>query len=218
MKKECSKCKEFKNLDCFYNNKQSRDGKRPECIKCTKEKRDCEEYRQRRRENQNSEKYKKYRDNYREKNREMEKKRQQEYLSRPEVSRKRKEYFQRDDVKKRRNEYEKERNKNPKWRISSTISIRINKTLKREGISKRKRHWENLVGYTKEDLKVHLEKLFQEGMTWENYGSDWHIDHIKPISSFDITSLECEEFKKCWALDNLQPLWAKENMKKGNRY
>lgn len=218
MKKKCSKCKEFKNLDCFYENKQSKDGRRPECIKCTKAKRDCEAFRKRRREHQKSEKVKKWRDNYREKNREHEKKRQQEYLSRPEVKKKRKEYFAREDVKKRRKAYEKERKKDPKWRISSNISRRISKTLKIEGFSKRKRHWEDLVGYTKEELVKHLETRFEEGMTWENYGSEWHIDHIKPISSFNITSLECEEFKKCWELNNLQPLWAKENMRKGNRY
>ena len=74
--------------------------------------------------------------------------------------------------------------------------------------------WESLVGYTVIDLKIHLEKLFTDGMEWENYG-EWHIDHIIPVSSFVITSINDEEFNKCWSLDNLQPLWAKDNLSKG---
>jgi hypothetical protein len=53
-------------------------------------------------------------------------------------------------------------------------------------------------------------------MTWENYGK-WHIDHKRPIASFNFTSYEDPEFKECWALNNLQPMWAKENMSKGNK-
>ncbi len=74
--------------------------------------------------------------------------------------------------------------------------------------------WELLVGYTIIDLKKHLEKQFTDGMTWENYGK-WHIDHVKPICKFNINSVDCEDFKTCWSLDNLQPLWAIDNLKKG---
>ena len=55
-------------------------------------------------------------------------------------------------------------------------------------------------------------------MNWENYGSYWHIDHIKPKSLFIFESLEDEEFKQCWSLNNLRPLEAKENIRKGNRF
>ena len=55
-------------------------------------------------------------------------------------------------------------------------------------------------------------------MTWENQGSYWHIDHIKPKSLFEYDSIDHPEFKKCWSLDNLQPLEAKENMRKNNKY
>jgi len=76
--------------------------------------------------------------------------------------------------------------------------------------------WEIFVGYTVDDLKRHLEKQFQPSMTWDNYGK-WHIDHIIPISAFSFTRPEDIDFKQCWALENLQPLWAKENLRKSNK-
>ena len=53
--------------------------------------------------------------------------------------------------------------------------------------------------------------------SWENIG-EWHIDHIRPIASFNFTTPTCEDFKKCWALNNLQPLWASENKSKGDKW
>jgi hypothetical protein len=73
-----------------------------------------------------------------------------------------------------------------------------------------------MVGYSAEQLKKHLEEQFTDGMNWENYGQ-WHIDHIKPISSFEFDSSEHKQFKVCWSLDNLQPMWGIENIKKGNK-
>jgi len=63
----------------------------------------------------------------------------------------------------------------------------------------------------------HLQKHFKKGMSWENYGQ-WHIDHRIPESWFKITCYTDSSFKDCWALSNLQPLWAKENLTKNNRY
>lgn len=78
---------------------------------------------------------------------------------------------------------------------------------------------EALLGYTIEDLRKHLEAGFSEGMTWEKFlAGEIHIDHIRPVSSFSIDSDSCEDFKACWALDNLQPLWAKDNISKGAKY
>lgn len=74
--------------------------------------------------------------------------------------------------------------------------------------------WEVLVGYTTEDLIKHLEHQFQSGMTWENYGK-WHIDHRIPVVAFNFNTQEDIDFKRCWALSNLQPLWAQENSHKG---
>jgi hypothetical protein len=78
------------------------------------------------------------------------------------------------------------------------------------------RHWEDLVGFTLSELKTHLEKHFLPGMTWENYGS-WHIDHQIPIAAFNFSSPEHFDFKKCWSLKNLRPLWAKDNIIKKDR-
>ena len=76
----------------------------------------------------------------------------------------------------------------------------------------------DLVGYSVEELKSHLEKQFVSGMTWENYGKHgWHIDHIVPRAKLPYDSSEHPNFKLCWALNNLQPLWASDNWKKGDR-
>ncbi len=64
---------------------------------------------------------------------------------------------------------------------------------------------------------THLEKQFTEGMNWDNYG-EWHVDHKKPMTLFNFTSTDDHEFKLCWCLDNLQPLWELDNLSKGVRY
>ena len=69
------------------------------------------------------------------------------------------------------------------------------------------------MGYSALDLKLHMEKLFVDGMCWENHGK-WHIDHIKPVSKFDKDTLVSE----VCALSNLQPLWATDNHIKYNKY
>jgi len=114
----------------------------------------------------------------------------------------------------RKNEAEyNRRHNNPEVALSHLISGDILRSLKG---NKNRIHWETLVGYTLQDLMNHLESKFQDGMTWENRGlCGWHIDHFRPISSFNFTSYEDEQFKKCWALSNLQPLWAFDNLSKG---
>lgn len=69
------------------------------------------------------------------------------------------------------------------------------------------------VGYTRDDLAIHLEKQFTKGMGWDNM-REWHIDHIIPVKVFNFSSMDDNEFKACWALSNLRPLWAKENLLK----
>lgn len=76
------------------------------------------------------------------------------------------------------------------------------------------------LNYTMEELRTHFESLFEEGMTWDNYGGKdgWQIDHIRPKVSFNYTSTECEDFKKCWALNNLGPKWPKDNLHKARKW
>lgn len=73
---------------------------------------------------------------------------------------------------------------------------------------------EEKLGYTIEEFKNHIELLFQDGMTWENHG-EWHIDHIMPVSKITVNSHE--DAKIINQLSNLQPLWAKDNLSKGDR-
>ena len=115
---------------------------------------------------------------------------------------------------KKKRQYEKNRRQNIKYRVSGNVSRGIRRSLKSD---KNGRHWESLVGYTIIQLKDHLEKQFTDGMTWENYGK-WHIDHIRPICSFNIEDYECDDFKKCWSLSNLRPLWAIENQIKNGKF
>jgi hypothetical protein len=103
----------------------------------------------------------------------------------------------------------------PRYRIDNSISSMIRQSLKGE---KADRKWESLVGYTIRDLMKHLESLFDDKMTWENYGAYWDIDHIKPKSLFHYETVEDSEFKKCWVLKNLQPMEHIVNLKKSNHY
>lgn len=99
---------------------------------------------------------------------------------------------------------------NPNVRLSMAVSAGIRRSLK---TSKGGKKWEHLVGYTIGDITSHLERLFQPGMTWDNYG-DWHVDHKIPLAAHNFETPEDIDFKKAWALDNLQPLWATDNIKK----
>jgi len=78
------------------------------------------------------------------------------------------------------------------------------------------KHWETIVGYNLGNLRRHIERQFEKNMNWENMGS-WHIDHIIPVASFSFKDEHDPEFKACWALTNLAPRWAIDNLKKGSK-
>ena len=154
------------------------------------------------------------------------------YFARPENKEKRAKYqrkyiaeHQRHD-KEYHKKYNKEYKKNPKykeyqnvWRKKPKNKLNISvQSLIWQALNGQKagRKWEDLVGYTLNDLVKHLENQFDDKMSWDNYGK-WHVDHKIPRSHFKYETAEDPEFKKCWALDNLQPLWAVDNLKKGNR-
>ena len=79
--------------------------------------------------------------------------------------------------------------------------------------NKKGRHWETLVGFSVEELRTHLEKQFTDGMSWKNFG-EWHIDHVIAKSRFNYEHPEEQEFRICWGLANLQPMWGKDNLSK----
>lgn len=96
------------------------------------------------------------------------------------------------------------------FRLHCNISSSISRCVKRKTTTQ----YLKTFGYTIDNLVEHLESLFEKGMNWENYGK-WHIDHIYPVSKFNLE--DEEQLKRCWALDNLQPLWDLDNIKKGNK-
>lgn len=110
--------------------------------------------------------------------------------------------------KERVNSYRREFYKqNPIARVRHNLRKRISRAL-RDGT-----YFDNL-GCSIEHLKQHLESQFSAGMTWENYGkTGWHVDHIVPLSAFDLTNPE--QVKLACNFKNLQPLWAVDNLKKG---
>lgn len=95
------------------------------------------------------------------------------------------------------------------FKLAANIRSRIRNAIK---LLYRNQHSIDILGCTVEYARGHLEKQFKEGMTWDNHG-EWHIDHIIPCASFDLT--DPEQQKKCFHYTNLQPLWAKENITKG---
>ena len=107
--------------------------------------------------------------------------------------------------------------------INAVMSHGINSSL---WSGKQGHHWEKFVPYTLDDLIKHLESGFQPGMHWGNYGQGggkngeekWQIDHIKPRSLFRFLSPDDPQFLECWGLQNLRPLWAKDNAAKRDKY
>lgn len=107
-----------------------------------------------------------------------------------------------------------------KWRekITSKLSHSLRRRLRRaiKGGYKAGSVIRDL-GCTIDELKTYLGEKFEEGMTWDNWAFDgWHIDHIRPLASFDLA--DREQFLQACHYTNLQPLWAKENMAKGSKY
>jgi hypothetical protein len=116
--------------------------------------------------------------------------------------------------RRKKQEYKQKYRKDPVRRMNRNMSEQIRKHMRDMRTGKPPGGWKSIVGYTLDELKEHLEALFAPGMSWSNYG-EWHIDHIRPKASFSFASVEDPEFLACWSLDNLQPLWAEDNIRKG---
>lgn len=130
----------------------------------------------------------------------------------------------------KKNEWQREKRKtDPAFKLRHDISISINKALK--DIGKRKGgSFLKYLPYTMEQLRQHIESQFESWMTWNNRGIydpktwndndqstwTWQIDHIIPQSTFHYETMDCQEFRDCWALFNLRPLNAKQNQLDGS--
>ena len=121
-----------------------------------------------------------------------------------------------DKWRKTKRVYEKNRKSiDPLYKLISNFRTAIYQVLKESNVEKN-RHYFDILQYTPEELIIHLESQFKDTMSWDNYG-EWHVDHKLPITSFNIEEMGDKEFMKCWALENLQPMWGEENIRKSNK-
>jgi len=189
--KICSKCKEEKEVCEFYNNKTTRDGKRPECKICSNKQSTL----------------------YNNNNKELLKKIKQKYVdnNRTKVKLSKKKWF--DKNPNYRNEWVIYKyNSDYLFRLIYIMRARTRLFFKSKNI-KKKNNTFDIIGCTPEFLKEHLEKQFSDGMSWELMGKYIHIDHIIPLSS---AKTEEEMYKLCH-YTNLQPLWSEDNLKKSDK-
>lgn len=134
-------------------------------------------------------------------------------LSRDEILRQKADYYKanKKHINDQKTLYKRKRRKDPIIRLADNLRSRFNKAFKNN--YKTGSAVQDL-GCSIDELKLHLESKFADGMTWDNYGK-WHIDHIKPLNSFNLSDLE--QLKIACHYTNLQPMWAKDNLKKGDR-
>jgi hypothetical protein len=191
MQKRCSKCHIIKPVSEFYI-RPERNSYRPSCKQCEAL------YR-----SQTKPRLKQYKRNL--------------YLENKEsILSDNKKYYRenRDKIRKTQREYFKNRYASDiNFRLSSIIRKRMRSTITEQNAEKMHTSIE-LLGCTIEEARLHIESKFQPGMTWDNNTHDgWHIDHIRPCASFDLT--DPKQQKQCFHYTNLQPLWSMENLSKG---
>jgi hypothetical protein len=196
-KKICCKCGQTLLIEQFHKHKREKDGHHAECKMCGKI--------------------------YVNKNKERISKRVREYNTQPKIKEKRRTYKKKykrenkESLKTKNREYKKKiRKENVEIRVMNSVSNMIRCYIKKGGGNKNGLKIIDCLPYTIEELKIHLESQFQNEMAWNNWG-EWHIDHIIPQSKLLYDSINHPNFQKCWALNNLQPLWAVDNIKKGNK-
>ena len=229
--KKCNKCKENKELLKFDKDKNKKDGLQSQCKLClnkwrkdNKEKvnKNQKKYRENNKIKESKRKKKWYQNNkekcsktckkWRLNNKDKTKVRMQKYYLKNKEKLNASNSNYKKNNKESINQYYKERLKNdPSFKIAHNLRVRMKDIFKnnfKSGSAVKD------LGCSIKDLKIHLEQQFQEGMNWDNYGS-WHIDHIKPLASFDLAKRE--QLLEACNYNNLQPLWAKDNLSKGCR-
>ena len=221
--KVCTKCKEEKSLDCYGKQKGGLFGIRSACFECRRieqkiyfeKNREIINKKHRDRYKQNVDNERKRSKIYRDLNKE--KRKIYEYKYREENKERIKEYYQknREKVKNKARVYiAKKRSTDPIFKFKCNLRSLIKSSFKR-GVNQfiKKSKTESILCCTIEEFILHIEKQFTEGMTLENHGQ-WHLDHIKPIS---LATTE-EEVIALNHYTNFQPLWAEDNLRKGNKY
>ncbi len=212
MKKVCCICKIEKSAEDFHRNKRNKDGYQYQCKLCRKI--SSKSYYE-----LNKEKFLERDKIYREKNKQIKSQRGKIYYTKNRdlvIERQRKnykEYYKKS--KKKKQKYARDKRKvDINFKLSFSLRSRLNKAIKnnqKTGSAVRD------LGCTIDFLKQWLEWQWKPGMNWDNWSrTGWHIDHIKPLSKFNLTSRE--ELLEACHFTNLQPLWASENLKKLNKY
>ena len=202
MRKVCNECKIEKALDEFHKRKGCKFDVDSKCKCCISKKQ--KEYRVK---NLNKIKERRKKDYWKNRDRYIQ---QASEWSKNNSNRVKENKLRWNEENKERNyELYKERLKDPTNRMIHNCRNRTGQAYKLKSKSTL-----DLLGCTGIELANHLEEQFQEGMTHDNYG-EWHIDHIKPIASFDLSNPK--EAEECFHYTNLQPLWAEDNLKKGSK-
>jgi hypothetical protein len=188
-KKRCTKCSEIKEFKDFVPQKAGFMGFKAQCKSCDlKYDKKYQSQTNLRSERDKTPESIQYRKDYISKNKDWWRKYEREYR----YSRRQEDMF---------------------FKIKGNLSSRLSDLIQNRGLGERT---VELLGCDKDTFLNHLESQFTEGMTWENYGlKGWHVDHIIPISSYDLTNED--EVKKACHYSNLQPLWWQDNLEKGNK-
>lgn len=198
--KNCTNCKDLKELSAYHKSKYSKDGYKSVCKICRNKQQ--QEYR-----DNNKDKINEYMQNYYKDNTDIIKKKCKLWVdkNRKKVNNTKKEWKEKNKEKWALYVQQQNKTYTHKWRmfLHGTLK-RMNKTKNDKTI--------NLLGYSALDFKLHMESLFLDGMSWLNHG-EWHIDHIIPLSKFN----QDTPISVVNALTNIQPLWAKDNLSKGNK-
>lgn len=200
--KTCSKCREKRPTSEFNKDKNTKDGLDLQCRHCRKAYREA-----------NKEKIAERTKSYYLKNRERILDYQRTYSAENKLKKSEKnKKYQRENRSKIAASRMKRRQSDDSHRLAHNLGCRISTVMRGKGKASGTK---DLIGCTTEELWLHLEAQFTEGMTRENYG-EWHVDHIRPCASFDLTCPEQQ--RECFHYSNLQPLWAEDNLKKSDNW
>lgn len=211
-KKACRKCKIAKDLSEFHKDKKKKFGRRNSCKECIKS----------------------FGVEYRERNKEaIQEKKRKDYLKdpekvisrasrhqkeKPEMARARKSAW-RDKHRERvnaekREKYHTKMKFDPRDKVESSARGMLRRVLKLAKKEKTGKTFE-VLGYSYDQFRDHMESLFEEGMTWDNNG-EWHLDHIVPVSELLNLGIDCP--KVINQLKNLRPVWAFDNLSRNYRF